>query len=878
MINKDFFTIISDPLANKSACSIDFNTGSMNDPDGMQGLSHLVEHVISSEFSDGRIGIFNASTSYEHTNFRFETDHTSFLKALRVFVQTLNSPIMSAARVVAEKKALNSEFEKNKYDQSVLRAHMLNITNAPGHPLSKFHHGNADTLKNVKEHDVKYFFDAHYGIKNAKLAIVTALTHKEINDAVMEIFSDFRPQKINPQQTRDKIFKGLTLPSITTAVLDDRLILCFEIDTTYGLYKTKPHWILNYLINTKRKGSLSKRLKSLGLATDVWSSIQTFSFSSLLFVEFKPTAKGISVPNELISEFFSYMDLINKKGYPEYLFQEQKAISLLGFKYKEQNEGMVVVKDVARLMHYYPAKDTVSYNDVIFEYGQQDFKKMLGHIKLDNMKVLLCDPEATCDTTEKYYDIYYETKLLNINLKIDNSVFEYPEANRFIMYEPVLCNDDANNTEPYLLINDKRGKAWFLQDSVLKLPMLYINLMILSPEVNKDPYSKLLSIIYTRLVSEMLEETLDEAGEAGLSFGIDRDDKGISLFFTGYSQKMPMLITEVISLLKVRSIDEKILDSLKVELRNDYSSLIEGSSLSLAQYFKYQLIHKHSISFNEYIDLVEKVTVYDVVGFIKRTYERIYLDSHIYGNISPSRINELYDVMFAELGSIELPESNRPNNAVINYGKGNSFVYCVKTNSLDHCWSAYYQFGVRDIKLSAAIQLGNMFLSSYFFDNIRGKKQLGYLAETRTEFFEKVLGISFVILSDEKKPDELAKHAEETLNNFPKYLQNVSKQAFDNSKRTLVERVNKNNRTLEDWMNDVFLTSIFDGDTKYAQKLSKEIMSLSIEDVSGIFCKAFDSKTCARVCVYASPAACEPSAQDTFIKNIKQFKLGALVY
>ena len=870
MIKQDFFTIINDPLANKSACSIDFKTGSMNDPKDMLGLSHLVEHVISSQFSDGRIGVFNASTSYEHSNFRFETDHTSFLKALKTFVEALNSPLIDIARVDAEKKVINSEFEKNKYDQSVLRAHML----LP----SSFQNGNMQTLRHVTPQDVKIFFDTHYGASNAKVAILTALTQKEVNDAVTEIFDDFRPVNVSSSRINDRIFKDLTLPSVTTAVLEDSLILSFEIDRIYDLYRTKPHWILNYLINTKRKGSLSKRLKSLGLATDVWSSIQPFSFSSLFFVEFKPTAKGISAPQELVAEFFSYMDLVNKNGYPEYLFREQKEISLLGSKFRERNDGMMAVKDLARLMHYYPTKDALNYNDVIFEYGQQDFKKMLAQIKPDNMKVLLCDSDAACDNKEKYYGISYRTGEFKFTVKAGAPVFKYPETNKFIMNEPVIYSDDKKNTLPYLLIDDKKGKAWFLQDNVLKLPMLYINLMILSKEVNKDPYSKLLSIVYVRSVSEALEETLDEAGEAGLSFGIDRDDKGIQLFFSGYSQKMPLLIKKVVSALKIKEIGTSVLNSIKNELKNDYFSLKEGSSLSLAQYFKYQLIHKNSIPFNEYIELIDKINTADLVEFVDRIYKNISIDSHIYGNVSPNEVTTLYDIVFTELEATELPNKDKPKDAVINYGEGNSFAYCVRTNSLDHCWSSFYQFGARSIKLSAVIQLGNMFLAPYFFDNIRGKKQLGYLAETRVEFFEKVLGVSFVILSDEKKPDELAGHAEQALRTFPKYLQNISKEVFENSKRNLVVRVNKNNRTLEDWMNDIFLTSVFDGDTQYAQKLAKEIMSLSIEDVSETFHKAFDDSTCSRMCVYASPAACKPLKREVLIEDIMHFKKDAIFY
>jgi secreted Zn-dependent insulinase-like peptidase len=199
--------------------------------------------------------------------------------------------------------------------------------------------------------------NSNYLASNAKVAIVSALPYSEIEEAVDEAFRGFRPGKGSPQGPYPKVFSGIELPQLVTARLEDRLVFCFEIERTYGNYRTKPHWILSYLINTKRSGSLSRRLKDLELATDILASVQSFSFSSLFFVEFKPMRKGLLNSEKIVSEFFSYLRFIRDNGYPKYIFQEQKNISETGFKFREQNEGMAIVKDLARLMHYYPAKD-----------------------------------------------------------------------------------------------------------------------------------------------------------------------------------------------------------------------------------------------------------------------------------------------------------------------------------------------------------------------------------------------------------------------------------------------------------------------------------------------------------------------------------------
>jgi len=852
-MNTDNFMIISDPLANRSACAVDFKTGSMDDPASKPGLSHLLEHVISSEFSDGRIGVFNGSTGYEHTNFRFEIDHRSFANALKTFASSLNSPYINKERVQAEKYVLNSEFEKSRYDQTVLRSHIMNMTNAKGHPLSKFHYGNIRTLKNISAKDVKDLFNENYFFSNSKVAIISALPYEEILDAVNSAFKDFRDREIDRPEFDKKIFKGLPLPQMITADLDDSLIFCFEIDRVYDHYRTKPHWILNYLINTKREGSFSNKLKELGLATDVLSSVQPFSFSSLLYVEFKPTRVGLLNPERIMEEFFSYLSFIKGKGYPKYIFEEQKDISGAGFKFREQNEGIIAVKDLARLMHYYPVKDAARFNDIIFDYSEYDFNTLLNSLTLDNLKVLLCRAGLKTATKDPYYGVHYKTKKLNKVIKKKRMIFRYPKANRFIMHDPVIHGDDAVHNVPYRLINDERGEAWFLQNNVLKLPMSYINLLISTPVANKDPFSKLKSIFYSRLVSEMLEEVLDEAGEAGLSFGIDRDDRGILLFFSGYSQKMSMLFKEVISTLKIPKLKKDDLDAAKKELKNDYLALKNGSSYSLAQYFKYQFMHERSIPYTEYIDLIDKVSVNNLKTFVKELYENIFLEGHIYGDISPKDISGLYDLVFDELSAKPLVTVKVSKDDIVRYEPGKAVPVVVKTNSLDKCWSSFYQFGERTIRLSAIMQLGHMFLVPFFFESVRSKKQLGYLAETRIEFFEKVLGLSFVILSDDNSPDKLAKEAEAVLSGFPAYLKSIPKDRFENNKRVLVERVNKNNRTLEDWMNDVFLTSIFNGDAMYAAKLSTEIASLSAEELCEVFQKAFDPATRARLSVCAGP-------------------------
>ena len=875
MIKKDSFIlpnglqvlVMTDDLANKASCAVDFKTGFINDPDDALGLSHLLEHIISSQFVGGKIGQFNASTGYEHSNFRFEIDSRSFLEALGSFAGGLISPVINKERTEAEKRAINSEFEKSRYDVSTLRSHVMNTVCSN----MRFAHGNMSTLKDVAVEQVLGFFNEHYFLSKAKMAIVSSFSLEQVKEVVEKEFNDPRVPSKHFHKLPSSLLSKKDGPQFIMAELDDSLLLCFETGRIYDKYRTKPQWVLNYLINTKRAGSLSKRLKDLGLVTDVWSSVQPFSFSSLFFVEFKPTTLGINGPEKIIAEFFSYLNFIKKEGYPKYIFEEQKDISDIGSRFREQNEGMSAVKDIAKLMHYYPAGTALEFNDLLFDHSVDDFNELLHCIVPKRMKALLCCNNIGDSEHDRYYGISYKEGTFKETIAFKGADYHYPKKNNFIMHDVVINNDDAMNTFPYELMHDEKGEIWFLQDNVLKLPMLYCNFLILTPQVNKDPISKLYSILYVRVVSMMLEEVLDEAGEAGLSFGIERDDRGISLFFSGYSQKMPLLFEKVFSALRPSLIDQLMLETIKNGLKDDYRSLQCGSSYSIAQYFKYQLIHKNNIPYTDYIDAIDQVDVNVMLGFCDSIYDRIRVEGYVFGDISPDKVKGIVKDIFEKLEAQPLAVSLMPKDIVIDYKKGNSFAYVVETPSLDNCWSAFYEFGTRTIRLSGAIQLGHMFLSPFFFEKMRIQKQLGYLAETRTEFFEKVLGLSFVVLSDDRTSDDIAKEAENVLNEFCSYLRDLSEDHFQKTKNILIERVNKNNRTLEDWMNDVVLTAVFKGDVLYAKKISAEIASLTIKEVADTFEEAFSATKRSRVSVYVGKAN-TPSKSETMITDIRAFK------
>ncbi len=293
--------------------------------------------------------------------------------------------------------------------------------------------------------------------------------------------------------------------------------------------------------------------------------------------------------------------------------------------------------------------------------------------------------------------------------------------------------------------------------------------------------------------------------------------------------------------------DSALLNDIKADLLADYSNLLNGSSYDLAMYQKSNLLHAKNIHFSKYIDDLPAITLAVINSFVLNIYKKIYIESHSYGNISPVKLIKIKDFIFESLKASSLPELMLPKDQIINLNEGETYECALKIDSTDNCWASFFEFGQRSIKLSAIIQLGSVMLEPFFFNYMRNKKQIAYVVETRLDFFEEVLGLSFSVLSDKYNPQKIAEEADKALLMFLADLDKISEEQLCNNKKALINKIKKTNRTLEEWMSEVVLTATLKGDQMYGNKLAAEIESLTIADIKEVFSKTFNKKT--RKCV-----------------------------
>ena len=98
-------------------------------------------------------GSSNASTGEDDTTYYFDVNNEAFEGALDRFAQFFISSLFDENSVEREIKAVDSEFSKNKNNDTWRLIRFFQFLLNPQSPFSQFSTGNKDSLNHMKAHD-----------------------------------------------------------------------------------------------------------------------------------------------------------------------------------------------------------------------------------------------------------------------------------------------------------------------------------------------------------------------------------------------------------------------------------------------------------------------------------------------------------------------------------------------------------------------------------------------------------------------------------------------------------------------------------------------------------------------------------------------------
>ncbi len=189
------------------------NTGSMNEPDNLRGISHYIEHNLFNGSIGMENGEFfknvekmgastNASTGFAETNYFISSNllNSSDLEnKIKMHASMLESPLFAVEKLEKEKGIVNSEINMITSDPENLAVNKM-LKNLYGikSTSSDLIGGTTDNITNLTRKDVVDYFENNYYPAN----MVTVITGEVKPDETMQLISKYFTSKKQPKTNR----------------------------------------------------------------------------------------------------------------------------------------------------------------------------------------------------------------------------------------------------------------------------------------------------------------------------------------------------------------------------------------------------------------------------------------------------------------------------------------------------------------------------------------------------------------------------------------------------------------------------------------------------------------------------------------------------
>ncbi|MBI4082038.1 MAG: insulinase family protein [Candidatus Lambdaproteobacteria bacterium] len=415
--------LVSDPQADRSAAAMAVGVGSLADPAGQPGLAHFLEHMLflgTQKYPDGgeyqrflgtRNGFSNAFTADDQTNFFFSVAHEHFEGALDRFAQFFIAPLFNPEYAEREVRAVDSEHSKN-IENDFWRARQVQRTlYKPDHPINRFATGNLKTLARVGPDELKAFWRGHYSGNLMTLAVVGSRSLDQLEALVRGRFDAIENRRLpKPRFPQEYLPRKAALRVISVEPVSERrsLTIEFPLPPVQQHRQEKPLSLIAFVLGHEGAGSLLSLLKkeNLAISLSAGSGESTADYASLQ-ITIGLTPKGLAQYQTVLRYVLGTIALLRERELPRTVFDENRVMAELGWRYRESQEPGAMAQQLAGLMQDYPL-ETLPEGAYLYEtYAPALYRTLLERLTPDNMRVTLVGRGLPVDRVEPYYQARY---------------------------------------------------------------------------------------------------------------------------------------------------------------------------------------------------------------------------------------------------------------------------------------------------------------------------------------------------------------------------------------------------------------------------------------------------------------------------------------
>ncbi|MGQ0656832.1 MAG: insulinase family protein [Chromatiales bacterium] len=807
--------LISDPATDKAAASLDVAVGSAADPRGREGLAHFLEHMLFlgtskypepgeyQNFISTHGGSDNAYTGAENTNFHFDIDKDYLEPALDRFSQFFIAPQFSAEYVQREKNAVHSEYQANVKDDDRRMYSVLKQIVNPAHPLSQFAVGSLATLSDRDGHPIRAelirFYETHYSADRMTLVVLGKEPLALLESWVFARFPLVAKRPAEPAALAVPLFKRGQLPLRVNVepLRDDRqLELLFPLPPVTAHYRVKPIGYIASLLGHEGEGSLLSLLKARGWADQLAVGLGIDDRSAAAFsVSIELTERGLAHIEDITALLFQSLRLIEREGLAAWRYAEQAKLADLAFQFDEKDSPIRTVRGLASDLHSIEPADVLRARFMMVHYDKALIREYLQHLNPDNALLAVVARGLPANRRDPWYNTPYgvlpipAATLERWRTEETDPALRLPEPNPFVPADTRIKPLEASATPRPIRIEHTPGfELWFEQDNTYRQPRADFYFSVRSPVANDTPAHAVLSELYTRVVSDELNEFAYSARLAGLHYRIYPHLRGITVRLAGYDDKLPLLLERVTAVLREPRIAADGFDRAKDGLIRELDNARRENPYQQTFAEVTKLLVKPSWSESHQLAAAKGMTVDKLRAFAKDLLTDVQVVALAHGNLHRNDAIALGSVLRRELVESARPASVPPAR-VIRLRAGKPYLRELPIEHPDSSVVVYFQGQEKSPGESARFEVLAQMLEAPFYHDLRTEKQLGYIVNVGGLPLLDVPGIVFLVQSPIATPAELNVQIDQFLGVFAQTIDAMSAQEFAHHKAGVLIRV-----------------------------------------------------------------------------------------
>lgn len=527
--------------------------------------------------------------------------------------------------------------------------------------------------------------------------------------------------------------------------------------------------------------------------------------------------QGLKNYQEIVKVFFQYVSLLLETPPQQWIWEEQKGMADVDFKFKQKTPASRFTSKTSAIMQKpLPREWLLSGTSRLRKFDPEAIRQGIECLRPDNLRMTIIsrDYPGKWERREKWYGTEYSSEKLpeDFMAEIKRAVssgtadripkLHLPHKNQFIPTKLEVEKKEIKEpaVAPKLIRNDGMARTWYKKDDKFWVPKASLIVSCRSPIIFASAENAVKARFFTDLVRDALEEYSYDAELAGLQYHVSLDARGLFLEVSGYNDKLSVLLEQVLKTIRDLEIKEDRFNIVKERLSRAYRNWAFQQPFHQVGEYTHWLTTDHDFTVEEFAAELSIITCESTRAFHKELLSQMHMEAVVHGNLYKEDALKLTDMMENTLKTRSLPKSQWTIYRSFLFPPGSNFVYKKTLGdpaNVNHCIEYFLFAGEKhEPMLRAKVLLLDQILHEPAFDQLRTKEQLGYIVFSGLKTSTTTLGFRFLIQS-EKTTQYLEGRIDSFLSNYIETLEQMCDSEFESHKRSLVIKLLEKMKNLD---------------------------------------------------------------------------------